>query len=142
VRSKRVCSLLDSTLARMQRSFAIHERCRHESFMAVIGTAEAYRRALNSMLLMPLAAVVGSTEEGRWPRRHGFSQSQRPAKRSETPTAAEPWAALCLLQVYRKQTLFWASIPSRLSNDGKRRTGDRVDGDPSQVRTTSLALGL
>jgi hypothetical protein len=58
------------------------------------------------MLLKPLDDVVGSTKEARYAGRHLSSQSQRAAKRSWTPTMAEPCAALCSLQVYTTKALF------------------------------------
>jgi hypothetical protein len=60
------------------------------------------------MLLKPLDDVVGSTKDGRWPRRHCDSQSQRAVKRSETPTWTKPCATLCPLQVHQIVSLFSA----------------------------------
>jgi hypothetical protein len=100
------------------------------------------RPALSPMLLKPICDVVGSTKDGRWPRRHRLSQSQRAVKRSGTPTQAAPCAALCPLQVYRVLALFWA-LPTEAVDDGDRRTAGRVEGSEChQIRIASPALGL
>jgi hypothetical protein len=108
----------------------------------LIRGAEACRRALISILLKPLGVVVGSTKDAQRARRHPASQSQRAAKRSGTPTTAEPCAALCSLQVYKIPALFWEAFPPQVLVDGNmadsRPRGRRL----SQLSTVSLALGL